>query len=197
MHATMLYPLLLAASTFDAPDATCPQPAAQPKILSIVAGHDNRNRTHLLVSNMWRVHAMATSGSIELVGCLIYVHASETVLPERFLTERLPPSCTVVRRPSDSLLGHLMSIPADLISQADYVATSIDSVSFFPDVDLEMLARIMADNCLHRASPACSTCKTKRTINHVYAYPVGRLMDFVDFIGALRFDPSTHGLWEA
>ena len=134
------------------------------------------------MANMWRVHAMAEMGTIELIACLVYVHASEDAVPSDFLTGLLPPSCTPVRRPGGTLMSHLVSIPAALVSRADFVATSIDSVAFLPDLDLEMLARIMAANCLHRASPACSTCKTKRSINHDYKFPVGRLVDAVDFI---------------
>ena len=167
------------------PRPECPRAADVPRYLVAVAGHASspgRHRSESLAANLWRINSMAHEGSIKLTACLVYVHASEEAVPTNRLVARIPRSCAVVRNPGGSMLSHLLSIPAEHLAIADYVSVLIDSVALGVDVHLGMLARIMEHNCLHVASPACSTCKTKRTINHDYRREVGRYVDSVDLI---------------
>ena len=156
-----------------------------PRFLVAVAGHASspgHHRGEALAANLHRIASMARDGSIKLTACLVYVHAAEAALPTEKLASRLPRACAVVRNTGGSFLSHIVQIPAELISSSHYVSILIDSVVLGVDTHFGWLARIMAHNCLHIASPACSTCKTKRTINHDYRREVGRYVDAIDFI---------------
>lgn len=104
--------------------------------------------------------------------CWLFVFAEEEALPTSFLADAVP-SCRIVRQ-RGFYLHHFFGVPDAAVARADYVAMLIDSVEMRLDVDLNMLIEIMRANGLESASPACSSCLTKRQINHDFASEVGR-----------------------
>ena len=146
---------------------SCPPPLLPagrlPRVLFVIAGLSHEGRLQSVAPSLWHVHSMT---SVELVACIVSVHVPEAVLPDAALARSIPPSCRVQRNPGASLMRHLLLLPPDVVSRADFVTVHIDSARLGADTDLGVLAHIMLANCLNVATPACSTCKTKRYANH-------------------------------
>ena len=147
---------------------------ARPRILIVVPGHGSSDRTSVLVENLQHIAFMAVDTT-----CLLYVYVGEDKLSTAWLTARLP-QCRIVRQAGFWLKHWTSTTTLQLAASHDYVLMMIDSVHMRYDVDLLMLSHIMQQNCLHRWTPACSTCLTKRTINHDWSREVGRIVPAVD-----------------
>ena len=110
--------------------------------------------------------------------CWLYVYATHAELPTAHLTEAMS-RCRIVRQ-KGFWLRHFFSVPEAELTHHDYVFMLIDSVELSASVDLRLLTHIMQTNCLDQAGPACSSCLTKREINHDYRFAVGRSTWYID-----------------
>ena len=157
------------ASTSPRGSSSCPPalPAGgKPRFLFAIAGMSNPSRLDHVAPSLWRVHAMAEKGSIELTACIVSVHASEAALPSALVEQRIPPSCRVARHVGASLFRHLLLLPADVVARSDFVTVHIDSARLAEDVDLGVLGRIMiaVRLCPPRAFAIACLCVLERCL---------------------------------
>lgn len=155
----------------------------RPRILYVVAGVGSLTRLDIAMASAQRVEAMQSSGLIEFA-CRIFVYANVSVLPREALEANKPSACEMLRG-RGSMVTFLAAVASKDVRWADAVLVVPSSVELGSDVCLRMLFRIMHANCVELASPACSTCKTKRDINHVWSASVGRRRPEVDLIAPL------------
>ena len=120
--------------------ASCPPPLLPagrlPRVLFAIAGLSNPSRLDSVAPSLWHVHSMA---SIELVACIVSVHASEAALPDAALARSIPPTCRVQRNLNATLMQHLLLLPPDVVTRADFVTVQIDSARLGTDTDLGVL----------------------------------------------------------
>ena len=152
-----------------------------PRILVVIAGVNSARRMATVATSMRGIAAHVDDGSL-VASCLLYVYGQHvTALVS--IAEQVP-LCRCISQ-QGSLLYHLLSVPAAEGADFSGVFVMPSSVMLSHDVSLPQLWRILEANQLHTAAPACSTCKTKRAINHQYKEAVGREMEFVDLQATL------------